>query len=115
MAYGEMLRKRRVELEITLRDFALLTHLDVGYISRIERETIPPPEREDILDVINVSLELDDKKGLEMKQQAMIDKGKFPKDLKNNIGFPLFIKTVSGKRLTGEQLKKLTDLINENY
>jgi hypothetical protein len=27
----------------------------------------------------------------------------------------LFIKTVSGKRLTGEQLKKLTDLINENY
>jgi len=50
MGYGEMLRSKRIEREMTLRDLSSRTDIDVAYISRVERETINPPQDEELLE-----------------------------------------------------------------
>lgn len=118
MAYGSMLRQLRIEKEMTLRELSLRTDLDTAYLSRIERETIKPPQAVELLDSINQALELDAAKSQTMKDQAAIDNEKFPEDIAEKVhldGFPLFLRTVANKRLTADKLKELIKFINEQY
>ena len=50
MGYGATLRSIRLEKEMNLRDLALRTDIDIAYLSRVERETINPPQDEQLLD-----------------------------------------------------------------
>lgn len=43
--FGDQLRHRRQERDLSLRQFAQLVHYDVGYLSRIETGEKPPNER----------------------------------------------------------------------
>jgi transcriptional regulator with XRE-family HTH domain len=119
MGYGEMLRSKRIEREMTLRDLSSRTDIDVAYISRVERETINPPQDEELLEAINGALNLPGQQSQEMKDQAAVDNRRFPADVARNMaktaGFPLFLRTVSNKNLTPEKLKELSDFINERY
>ena len=119
MAYGNMLRELRVEKEMTLRELSIRTDIDTAYLSRVERETIKPPQDEELLDSINSALELEKEHSQKMKDQAALDNDKFPSDIakevQNVAGFPLFLRTVSNKKLTTEKLKELIDFINERY
>ena len=115
MGYGEMLRSMRIKKEVTLRELSAKSGVDVAYISRVERETIKPPQNEEILDSLNVALELDEKMSAEMKIQAAIDNKMIPDDIVAIKGIPLFIKTVARKRLSERQLRKIIDFINKEY
>jgi transcriptional regulator with XRE-family HTH domain len=119
MGYGNMLRQKRVEKEMTLRELSLRTDIDVAYLSRVERENIQPPQDEELLDSINVSLSLGADEAQKMKDQSAIDNRRMPKELADQAqkidGFPLFLRTVSNKKLTNEKLKELTNFINERY
>ncbi|OGU30040.1 MAG: hypothetical protein A2057_13400 [Ignavibacteria bacterium GWA2_35_9] len=119
MAYGNMLRQIRVEKEMTLRELSTRTDIDNAYLSRVERETIKPPQDDELLDAINIALELDTKQSQKMKDQASIDNKKFPTDIAEQIhkvdGFPMFLRTVSNKKLTNEKLQELIKFINERY
>lgn len=44
--FGQMLRKRRMEKEITLRKFAEMVGVSPTYISQIERDEFSPPSEE---------------------------------------------------------------------
>jgi transcriptional regulator with XRE-family HTH domain len=119
MGYGTMLRSIRVGKEMSLRDLSLRTDIDVAYLSRIERETINPPQNEELLDSINSALELDEKLSEQLRDQSALDNKRLPSDIALNFstlkGFPIFLRTVSNKKITAEQLEKLTDFINERY
>lgn len=119
MGYGTMLRSVRIEKEMSLRELSLRTDIDVAYLSRVERETINPPQNEELIDSINSALEIDEKLSLSLKDQASIDNKKIPSDIATNLslveGFPLFLRTVSNKKIDSEKLKKLTEFINERY
>lgn len=115
MGYGEMLRIIRVAKEMTLRELSARTDVDIAYISRVERETIPPPQNEEILDSINLALELDNTKSQEMKDQAAIDNKMIPMDVATIKGVPLLLRTVANKKPNEDQMRKIIAIINEEY
>lgn len=114
-----MLRQLRIEREMTLRELSIGTDIDSAYLSRVERETIQPPQDEELLDSINEALKLSPEESQRLKDQSAIDNKKMPADLAAQAqrvdGFPLFLRTVSNKKLTNEKLKELTEFINERY
>lgn len=119
MAYGQKLRKYRFDKQFTLKDLSLLTDIDTAYISRIERETINPPQDEELIDSINKALKLSSSECQEMKDLAAFENKKYPLDVARKVkdleGFPMFLRTVSNKKLTTEKLKSIMDFINERY
>lgn len=119
MGYGKMLRSIRLEKEMTLRELSVRSDIDVAYLSRVERETCNPPQDEELLDSINFALNIDPKTSQVLKDQSAFDNKRFPSDVANSIskieGFPLFLRTVSNKKLDPEKLKQLTEFINERY
>lgn len=119
MGYGNLIRSLRVEKEMTLRELSIRTDIDVAYLSRVERETCNPPQDEELLDSINVALNLDSETSLSLKDQSATDNKRYPADVAASVsrieGFPLFLRTVSNKKLSTKQLKELTDFINERF
>ena len=114
-----MLRTKRVEKQITLRDLSFRTDIDVAYLSRVERETIAPPSKEDLLESINEALELSSEEGKTLIDQASMDNEKFPKDIagavKEMVGIPLLLRSMANKKLNEDQIRKITSFINDNY
>ncbi len=47
--FGELLRKRRKELRLGLREFALKAGLDPGNLSKIERGRLGAPQSDEVL------------------------------------------------------------------
>jgi len=119
MKYGEMLRNLRVEKEITLRELASNSDIDVAYLSRVERCTIPPPQKDELLDAINDAIDATEAEGRALKDQAAVDNKVFPPDIADKIGkmegIPLLLRTVANKKLTAEEIRKVTDFINSRY
>ena len=119
MKYGEMLRKLRLEKEMTLRELASNSDIDVAYLSRVERCTIPPPQKEELLDAINDALDATEAEAQQLKDQAAIDNKQFPRDIADKIekieGIPLLLRTVANKKLSAKEIRKVTDYINKRY
>ncbi len=119
MKYGEMLRELRTQKGITLRELANNSDIDVAYLSRVERCTIPPPQKSELINAINdgIGATIEEKKNL--ADQASIDNEQFPKDIakdiKDIVGIPLLLRTVANKKMTEEQIRKVTAFINERY
>ena len=119
MRYGELLRETRVERDITLRELSRRSDIDVAYLSRIERVTIPPPQKDELLDAINEALGLTAGEAKKMKDQAAMDNSQLPKDIKQDfkgaVGIPMLLRTVANKKLTSEEIQDLIRHINEQY
>lgn len=119
MSFGQMLRDLRAKKGVTLRELGLNSDIDVAYLSRIERETLQPPQKESLLDKIIEGLGASTDEGQRLKDQAAIDNEKFPKDIAEGVrkivGIPTLLRSVTNKKLTAEQIKKITEFINENY
>jgi Helix-turn-helix. len=119
MSYGEVLRTMRVEHEITLRELARRSDIDVAYLSRIERETIPPPQKEELLEAIADALKLNAVEAKRLRDLAAMDNKQFPKDFKGNfpgmVGIPMLLRTVANKKLTPDEIHDLIRHINDQY
>jgi transcriptional regulator with XRE-family HTH domain len=48
LEFGEFCRKKRIEKEMTLRQFCRANEFDPAWISRIERGLLPPPKSEEV-------------------------------------------------------------------
>lgn len=119
MKYGVMLRDLRVRKEMTLRELALNSDIDVAYLSRVERGTIPPPQKEELLDAINEALGVTKQEAQQLRDQAAIDNKQFPKDIAEDldkmVGIPLLLRTVANKKLSADEIKEVTSYINKEY
>ena len=119
MKYGEMLRTIRTEKAITLRELASNSDIDAAYLSRIERCTIPPPQKAELLNAINEAISATPEESIALKDQSAIDNKQFPQDIAENIkemvGIPLLLRTMANKKMTEEQIRKVTAFINERY
>jgi len=56
--FGEVIRARREEMQITLRKFAALVEMSPTYLSKVERGEFPPPAEKKILAIAR-QLDLD--------------------------------------------------------
>lgn len=115
MSYAEMLRSRRLEKEMTLRDLSAKSDVDSAYISRVERGTIKPPQRDEILDSLHDALGLSKEESVELKNQAAIDNGLIPNSAAAVKGVPLLLRTVARKKPGEDQIRRIIDIINEEY
>jgi transcriptional regulator with XRE-family HTH domain len=119
MNFGELLRTYRLKKEITLREFANMTEIDSAYLSRVERGTISPPQKEQLLTAIIEALELTKEEAQILRDQAATENKAFPEDVAEKVkqvpGIPMLLRTVANKKLTPEEMERIIKYINSQY
>lgn len=117
--FGEFLKRRRLEMELTLRRFCAMHEFDPGYISKIERGVMKPPLDSEKFEKIAKALGLtpggDD--WIQLKDLADVDNRKIPEGILSDAELarrlPVFLRTLGNRRLTPEQLDILIERIRE--
>lgn len=112
--FGEFLRRKMVEREMTLRELARLSGFDPSNLSKIERGVAYPPQKTENLEKIALALSLDEGETEEMIELALFANGKIPDHLssvKENKAIPLLLRAIQNKQMTEEQVEKLTEII----
>lgn len=118
--FGEFSRKKRIESGFTLRSFCNRFGLDAAYISRVERNILPPPEAKDKLAGLAKALGIKEgtSQWVHFFDLAYLAKGKVPSDIlvKPQAAkyLPLLFRTARGKKLSKKKLQELINLINSS-
>jgi transcriptional regulator with XRE-family HTH domain len=94
--FGEMVRRRRTEMRLTLRECAYGARMDAGNLSRIERGRMAPPVYPDVLARLVESLELTGTpEAQKLTDAAALQNGRIPYDVISDDeamrAMPLFI------------------------
>ena len=118
-AFGQFMKKKRLELGLTLRAFCRENSFDVGNTSKIERGLLPPRKTHEGLKPYAVALQLEE--GTEewnaFFELAEISAGRIPQQIMDNeelvSKLPLVFRTIQGQKLTDEQLRKLAEDIRD--
>ena len=117
MKFGELIKERRKQLRIPLREFCRKNNLDPAYISKLERGIISPPKSEKVLKRLALALKI--KPGTtewhELFDLAAVEKGIIPPDLLKNKELceklPMVFRTLRGDTLSKEKLDELVNII----
>ena len=115
MKFGEFMRLKRLENELSLRNLARQTGIDVAYLSRIEGK-VKPPQKEEIIIKLIKALNLNTNDAQKLKDLASIQNNEIPSDIElqedNFEAIPVLLRTISNKKLNAEQILELTRRIN---
>jgi transcriptional regulator with XRE-family HTH domain len=115
--FGDLVRKRRRQINLSLRSFAQLAGMDPGNASRLERGLVAAPESAHVLCRLAKALGLrpGNPDYEELMDAAAAAKGRIPTDLLADEGLasrlPMLFKTLRRKALTGEELDDLIESI----
>ena len=116
--FGEFFRQKRIETGLTLRSFCERFGFDPAYVSRMETDTLTPPQDKDKLSALAKALGLKKESidWVNFFDLAYISKGRVPEDImrdKRSVEFlPLLFRTARGQRLSKKKLQELVDLMN---
>lgn len=105
MKFGELIRKRREEKEITLRAFSKAVGLAAAYVSMMERGMNTPPGPEKIKRMAKV-LELDPDELMGAAKKVDPDVASI---LQSDPGFPEVLRTAREGNVSSEDLQKALD------
>jgi transcriptional regulator with XRE-family HTH domain len=117
--FGQFFKKKRIELEMTLRQFCLQNNLDPGNISKIERGILPPPTSAEKLGQYAKSLNIKEGSNdwYEFFDLAHASSGRIPDEILSNKDLvsklPLVFRTLRGQKLTKDQLNELVEKLRE--
>lgn len=117
--FGDMVRKRRKELRLGLRDAAERAEIDPGNLSKIERGRLKPPQDQHLLNRIARALEydLDGREAEQLRDTAFAENGLVPPDILQGEAvasrLPLLLRSINNKQLDEEQLDRLIEKIRE--
>lgn len=115
--FGEFIKKRRLEQEISLREFCRTMDIDPSNWSKIERGIMSPPQDDEKLKKIAEILKIQIGTSLwqEMKDMAKIDVGVIPEDIRSDSrvlnSLPMFFRTLRSEK--PEELEQLIDFIRK--
>jgi transcriptional regulator with XRE-family HTH domain len=116
-SFGQLLRDRRMEVEMTLREFSRLSSYDASNISKIERNVIAPPPT---ITLRKWAEHLRYEQGTEELQNfldtAAIDRNEIPENTSfefRTILLPGLLRTSRSGRLTKEEYDRLVKLLNK--
>lgn len=116
-AFGELFKQLRIESGQTLRQFCVKHGFDPGNISKLERGLLAPPQSVDKLEAYARALRLTEgsKQWQEFIDLGLACAGQIPRDVLTDEELlpklPLLLRTVSGKKLSREQLEGLIETI----
>lgn len=116
--FGTLLRNRRAELRLSLRDFALRAEMDAANVSRLERGKSAPPQDDEILERMVRALEWDSSdEAVHFKDVAAVQNGRLPADLAESeslkSALPLLLRTVGNHQLEDGAIEKLIQMIKD--
>lgn len=117
--FGELIKERRIERGLTLREFSRLAEVDPSNWSKIERGLMAPPQDEERLEKIAsvLNIEIGSDSWNELRDEAQISAGLIPEDLLSDervLGsLPLFFRTIRSEKPTPEELDKLVEVIRK--
>lgn len=113
--FHDFVKGKRLENELSLREFCKATELDPSNWSKIERGISVPPKSSAVLGKIAEVLNLNEDETNLLNDLALI--GAFPEDLKPSDSIleklPIFFRTVRGDKPTREELERLIKTIRE--
>ncbi len=107
--FGPLVRRRRGEVQLSLRACARNSAMDPGNLSKIERGLECPPQDELVLDRICTALSLDPVEARQLKDIALLDNGRIPNDILENENLmekmPALLRPTNRHRLSTERRK----------
>lgn len=117
--FGSMMKARRAELQLSLRDFALRAEMDAGNVSRLERGRSAPPQDAEVLDRIVSALEWTGAaEATRLRDTAAIENHMIPSDIAENeqimSSLPLLLRTVGNSQLDDAAIDRLVELIKRS-
>lgn len=117
--FGAFFKTIRIRQGATLREFCLTHNFDPGYVSKLERDIVAPPQSDDILRRYATALGL---KQTSEEWQTFFDlaaaaAGKIPSDIMSDEKLveklPIFFRTIRNQQPTDEKLNSLLKKIRE--
>ncbi|MCX7044897.1 MAG: helix-turn-helix transcriptional regulator [Candidatus Sumerlaeota bacterium] len=114
--FGDFIKKRRLELNLSLRAFCLKTGEDPSNWSKMERGILGPPE--DYTRLLQIARNLEFEDGSEDSRHlfdlASADRGRIPPDIMNEAelvaNLPAVFRTMRGESPTEEELIRLAEI-----
>lgn len=117
MTFGKLLRSLRNDRDISMRQLAKRSGLDLGYISRIEASVMKPPTKVETLQKISNVLELSEEEYTRLSDLAAIENERLPSDVEFSEEVrefvPILLRTVGDKDLDAEDFRKLARHLQE--
>ena len=113
--FGEFIKKKRLELDMSLRSFCKAIEEDPSNWSKVERGVLQPPQNEAKLKKIAkvLKIKLKTPGWAQLKDLAAVDAGTIPdyimkeKEVLNML--PAFFRTVGNEKPTKDELDKLIE------
>jgi transcriptional regulator with XRE-family HTH domain len=116
--FGPYLKQLRLERRITLRDFAKRSGIDVGYLSRVERGVVTPPQHPEALEKLSEALEIESggPKWSNLVDYGSVDNAAVPDDLMRRKPLANLLPFCFSKfrQMTDEQFKAFTQKLLES-
>jgi transcriptional regulator with XRE-family HTH domain len=119
-AFGGLLKRHRLGLGKSLRQFCLEHGFDAGNFSRMERGLLPPPQSHDIVGRYAQALDIEEGTDdwLEFFDTAAAERGVIPPDLLSDEQvvekLPVLFRTMRAKPIDAELLDKLVETLKRN-
>lgn len=118
ITFGDYVRDKRLEKEITLRNFCRLTSWDPSNWSKIERGKNKPPKGLPVLREIANVLDIKENSDEWDTLLGLATAGHVPKEIVDDEEvlnkLPIFFRTIRGEKPTTEELEKLIEIIRES-
>lgn len=118
MPFGTFIRQKRINRGLTLREFCRIAGFDVGYISRLENEILPPPSEKVVLTKLarNLLIKYNSEDWTKLFDFAAIDRKTIPEDLtRDNIRLlnylPAFLRKANKEDITKDDVDTFLKLI----
>ncbi len=118
--FGTFFKKKRLEQDLSLREFCRRHGYDWGNLSKLERGKLSPPQSHDILEpyarALGITEGSDD--WYTVFDLAATVNGRIPDRIMNDeqlvAKLPALFRTVEGRNLSEQDIRKLVDLIRES-
>ncbi|MBX2943606.1 MAG: helix-turn-helix domain-containing protein [Cyclobacteriaceae bacterium] len=114
--FHQFILEKRVERDVTLREFCRATELDPSNWSKVERGIADPPKSKEVLKRIATALQFNGEETSTLMDLAMIES--IPQDLRPTEDIleklPIFFRTVRGEKPTEDELRKLIERLSNS-
>jgi len=115
--FGDYLRDLRVQRDISMRTLAKELNMDVGNLSKIENGKMKPPMKERFIEDISDILKLSKDEKEKLIDISSHESGEYPRDIKEMLKehsyIPVLLRTISNKKLSDEEIRKLIKRLNK--
>ncbi len=124
LTFGSFIKNKRIEQDLTLREFCNQYGLDAGNISRMENDILPAPTKRSSLEGIAKALKLEENsvEWVQFFDLASLSRKEIPEDIVNSFEgnihlLPALLRATKNKSITKTEIldliKKLRTETNE--